>query len=454
MRHRWLGLIGSAVLTGFAGSASAEGVTGPVRLLTLDPGHFHAALVQKYMYEGVDPLVHVYAPQSINGGDDVVEHMKRIDGFNQRKEQPTHWRTELYTGPDYLTRLLNDKAGNVVVISGNNAQKTQYILRSVEAGLNVLADKPMAITPTDYKKLQRAFAVAEQRGTLLYDIMTERFEITSILQRELSRDAELFGTLLKGSQSDPAIRKESVHNYSKIVAGAPLKRPQWFFDVRQQGEGLVDVTTHLVDLVQWQAFPEQTLQPSDAKVLRAKRTPTSITLDQFRKVTGAAAFPEFLKADVANGALNVYANGEFTYRLRDVHALVSVKWDFEAPPGGGDTHFSIMRGSKASLTIQQGAAQQYKPVLYIEGVEDQAIVNKAIASLQANYPGVGAKRDGERWVVTVPERYNVGHEAHFAQVTEHFLKYLRAGKLPAWEVPNMLTKYATLMQAYELSRNK
>jgi predicted dehydrogenase len=448
MRNKWLGLICGAVLTSLNANTSAEGVTGPVKLLTLDPGHFHAALVQKYMYEGVDPLVHVYAPK----GDDVVEHMKRIDGFNQRKDQPTRWRTELYTGPDYLTRMLNDKPGNVVVISGNNAQKTQYILRSVEAGLNVLADKPMAITPADYKKLQRAFAVAEQRGTLLYDIMTERFEITSILQRELSRNPELFGTLLKGSEADPSIRKESVHNYSKIVAGAPLKRPQWFFDVRQQGEGLVDVTTHLVDLVQWQAFPEQTLKPEDAKVLRAKRSPTSITLEQFRKVTGANAFPDFLKGDVTNGVLNVYANGEFTYRLRDVHALVSVKWDFEAPPGGGDTHFSIMRGSKASLMIQQGAAQQYKPALYIEGVKDEAIVNNAIASLQANYPGVGVKREGERWAVTVPERYNVGHEAHFAQVTEHFLKYLRSGQLPAWEVPNMLTKYATIMQAYELSR--
>jgi predicted dehydrogenase len=454
MGRHWIGLICGAWLAGVAASSSAEGVTGPVRLLTLDPGHFHAALVQKYMYEGVDPLVHVYAPP----GDDVVEHMKRIDGFNQRKERPTDWRTEIYTGPDYLARMLNDKRGNVVVISGNNAQKTQYILRSVEAGFNVLADKPMAITPGDYKKLQSAFTVAEQRGTLLYDIMTERFEITSILQRELSRDPELFGTLLKGSESDPSIRKESVHHYSKIVAGQPLKRPQWFFDVRQQGEGLVDVTTHLVDLVQWQAFPEQTLKPEDAKVLRAKRSPTSLTLEQFRKVTGARAFPDFLQADVTKGVLNVYANGEFTYRLRDVHALVSVKWDFEAPPGAGDTHFSVMRGSKASLTIQQGAAQQYKPALYIERAKGvsadahEAAVKKAIASLQGNYPGIGVKREGERWAVIVPERYNVGHEAHFAQVTEHFLKYLRAGKLPEWEVPNMLTKYATIMQAYELSR--
>ena len=54
--------------------------------------------------------------------------------------------------------------------------------------------------------------------------------------------------------------------------------------------------------------------------------------------------------------------------------------------------------------------------------------------------------------MTVPEKYDVGHEAHFAQVTENYLRYLRAGRLPDWEVPNMITKYATIMKAYELSR--
>ena len=34
----------------------------PVRLITVDPGHFHAALVQKSMYPGVDSNVQVYAP--------------------------------------------------------------------------------------------------------------------------------------------------------------------------------------------------------------------------------------------------------------------------------------------------------------------------------------------------------------------------------------------------------
>ena len=62
-----------------------------VRLMTLDPGHFHAGLVQKVMYKGVDPVVHVYAP----GGavvDDLNEHLKRIEGFNTRASDPTRRR--------------------------------------------------------------------------------------------------------------------------------------------------------------------------------------------------------------------------------------------------------------------------------------------------------------------------------------------------------------------------
>jgi predicted dehydrogenase len=446
--------LGLGVVGAGACYAQSADDANKVRLITLDPGHFHASLVQKFMYPQVDPVVHVYAPP----GDDVTEHLKRIDGFNTHAEQPTHWREQVYTGNDFLQKMLADKAGNVVVIAGNNAHKTDYILKSVQAGLNVLGDKPMAIDPKGYAQLQQAFAVAKSKGVLLYDIMTERFEITSILQRELAHNAALFGEFQHGTPTEPAITKESVHYFSKTVAGAPLKRPQWFFDVRQEGEGIVDVSTHLVDLVQWQAFPEQALQPSDAKVLSARRWSTQLTPQQFEKVTGAKQFPECLRGDVKNGVLNVYSNGEFTYRLRDIHARVSVTWDFETPPGGGDLHYSMMRGTKANLVIRQGEAQRYRPVLYIEksasvdaAAHDRA-VKAAVETLQKSWPGVGVQREGEVWTVTVPDKYRVGHEAHFGQVTENFLRYLRDGKLPDWEVPNMLTKYSIIMQAYEMSR--
>lgn len=448
-------MIAGLVLFGL-NSVMAQTSSAPARfqLITVDPGHFHASLVQKFMYADVDPVVNVFAPV----GDDLTEHLKRIERFNTRTNAPTHWQEKVYTGPDFFPKMLAEKPGNVVVLSGNNAKKTDYILQSVKAGLNVLADKPMAINPADFAKLKQAFEVAAAKKVLLYDIMTERSEITTVLQRALSQQKELFGELVKGSPAEPAITKESVHHFSKLVAGVPLKRPQWFFDTRQQGEGIVDVTTHLVDLVQWEAFPEKILNTSDVEMTSSRHWTTPITVSQFKQVTGADSFPDFLQKDVKDGVLHVYANGEFTYKLRGVHAKVSVTWNFEAPPGTGDTHYSVMRGTKAKLIIRQGAEQNFKPVLYVEstGATDPTAFEKtlqgAVHSLQGKFPGIGVEREKNAWKIIVPAKYDVGHEAHFAQVTERYLRYLRDGKLPDWEVPNMITKYATIMQAYEMSR--
>ena len=115
-----------------------------------------------------------------------------------------------------------------------------------------------------------------------------------------------------------------------------------------------------------------------------------------------------------------------------------------------------MRGTRANLIIRQGANEQFKPVLHVENAggaspaEFEAALQSALASVP--FRDISFKRDGAAWRIVVPEHYNAGHETHFAQVTQNFLNYVRAGQLPSWERPNMLTKYATIMQAYELSR--
>lgn len=81
----------TALLLGTSCSSKKEqtegftGAQGEVKLITLDPGHFHAALVQKVSYPQVCKDVYVYAP----GGFDADEHLKRIEGFNTRAENPT-----------------------------------------------------------------------------------------------------------------------------------------------------------------------------------------------------------------------------------------------------------------------------------------------------------------------------------------------------------------------------
>ena len=428
-----------------------------VKLITLDPGHFHAALVQKRMYPDVSPEVHVYAPE----GNDLKMHMDRINGFNTRPDHPTKWESEVYTGPDFFEKMLRDKAGNVVVLAGNNARKTEYILKSVQAGYNVLADKPMAITPKDFELLKQAFAAARQKGVILYDIMTERYEITTILQRELSRFPKVYGEQEKGAPDNPAVTKESVHHFCKLVAGKPLQRPPWYYDTTQQGEAIVDVNTHLTDLVQWETFPEVTLSPADINVVQARVWPTPITLEQFKTSTSQGEWPDYLKKDLdAKGVLQCKANGEFTYSIKGVYAKVSVLWNFQPPAGGGDTHYSLMRGTRSSLIIEQGEAEGYKPVLYVEprrgtGVkaeEIEAALKDAIAALNKTYPGVGFEKHETGWRINIPASYAVGHESHFGQVTEKYLGFLKNHDMPAWEVPNMQVKYYTLMEAYKKSR--
>ena len=422
-----------------------------MKLVVLDPGHFHAALLQKTMYADIDPTVHVYAED----GPDLADYLKKIETYNARGENPTAWRSVVHAGPDFLERFAADKAGDLVVIAGNNGRKAEYIARAVAAGMHVLADKPMAIDASGFDAIVRAFADARDRGVLLYDIMTERFEITTMLQKAFSRIPEVFGELLQGSLAEPAVVKESVHYFYKLVSGAPVKRPPWFFDVEQQGEGLVDITTHLVDLVQWECFPGERLDFSrDIAVLAAKRWPTGITPAQFERLTQVERYPDFLLKDVEpEGHLRCYANGEIDYRIKGVHAKVRVLWNYEAPPGSGDTHYSVMRGSNANLVIRQGAVEGWQPTLYIEPATSRgatalpAALARAVREMRVTYPGIDVERAGSEWRVIVPQSFHVGHEAHFGQVASAFLRYVAEGALPAWEVPNMIAKYHTTTRA-------
>jgi predicted dehydrogenase len=432
----------------------AEQSGRPVKLITVDPGHFHAALIQKSSYPEIDTVVHVYAP----AGPDLDFHMGRINSYNSRTESPTHWATQVHTGEDFFSQMISEMPGNVVVLSGNNQRKTEYILKSLESGLNVFADKPMVINSEGFESLKAAFDLAAEKKLLLYDIMTERFEISTILQRELSMIPEVFGTLEKGTAEDPAITKESIHHFYKFVSGSVLTRPAWFLDASQQGDGIVDVTTHLVDLVQWEAFPEQAIDyKQDIVLATAKRWPTKMTLSQFKAITKLDAFPAYLDENVTSDTiLNVNSNGEIIYQLKGVFAKASVIWNYQAPEGTADTHYSIMRGTKANLVIRQGQAEAYAATLYIEPVGKDATFGNTLQekfkSVEARFPGVALEPSDKGWKVTIPDSYKEGHEAHFARVTQNFIKYLLNGEMPAWEIPNMLAKYYTTTQALELAR--
>ena len=171
-----------------------------VRFMTLDPGHFHAGLVQKEMYPGVAPQVDVYAPL----GGDLLGHLARINAFNSRSDHPTSWRLEVHTGPDFFERMLAEHPGNVVIISGRNRGKVERIGRSVAAGLNVLADKPWILRSADLPALERALAEADA---------------------EADRRLRHHDRALRGDERDPARARERQGDFGRVPPGNPTIRP-------------------------------------------------------------------------------------------------------------------------------------------------------------------------------------------------------------------------------------
>ena len=448
-------LIFCSVLGGLAhGAAAAEPA---FRIVTLDPGHFHAALVHRESYPDVDDRVQVYGPLS----SDLIEHLKRVARFNERAQDPTHWTLEVHTGPDALKRMAAEKAGNVVVISGKNRPKLDAVQAAVGAGFHALVDKPWILASSELPRLREAVGTAEANGRLAYDMMTERFEVTTQLQKELVNDPAVFGKIVNGTEAEPAVVMESVHHLLKVAAGAPLIRPTWFFDTEMQGEALSDVGTHLVDLVPWTLFPEQAIDAEkDIQILAAQRWPLMISKADFQRVTGEADFPAALQKNVKDGTLEYFCNALVSYTIKGVHVKLAPLWAWEAPAGSGDSHYAVYRGSKARVEVRQGEAEGGKPQTYVvpanakEKAAVTAAVRKRLAAIQSTYPGVDLeeKANGDL-LIKVPDALRTSHEQHFAQVARSFFKYAKdPASLPKWETSNLFAKYHVTTKGTELSR--
>ena len=365
-----------------------------IELIVLDPGHFHASLLQKDTLTDVNDTIHIYAPE----GTGLNQYMESINSYNQRAEAPTSWVSQVYTGDDYLSRMLTEQRGDVVVLAGNNQKKTQYIIESIKAGYNVLSDKPLAITQQDFDLLVEAYQLAKEKDLLLYDLMTERYDILNIIEKELLQKEELFGELQQGSPENPSITMESVHHFFKNVSGKPLIRPAWYYDTAQQGEGIADVTTHLIDLVQWQCFPDKTIHYlSDVKVTKATHWPTPITLPEFCQSTQMDSFPPYLHKYVKNNVLEVLANGTLNFTIKGIHIGMKVIWNYTPPTNGGDTFTSIKKGSKATLKIVQNKENGFIKELYIQKAQNtenatfKTHLEKTIKELQYTYPFLSIK---------------------------------------------------------------
>lgn len=99
-----------------------EGKKGEVKLMVLDPGHFHADLLLKKHNDRISQDIYVYAPKGVG----LNQHLERVQSFNAREEDPTNWRPVVYDSDDFFEQMLKNPGGNVVVLAGNNQRFYSY----------------------------------------------------------------------------------------------------------------------------------------------------------------------------------------------------------------------------------------------------------------------------------------------------------------------------------------
>jgi predicted dehydrogenase len=425
--------------------------------MTLAPGHFHAALVLKEMLPEVYARTYVYAPLNA----DTLDYVERVAAFNARRFTPTHWELDLRAGANYFERFLREQPGNAVVIAGRNRIKIDQMLAAATNACHILADKPWVIRAEDFPKIAKVYEQADLRETLVWDMMTERHEITTVFQRHIVQDRNLLGELLPGTPEEPTLELASTHYLNKVVTGVPLWRPAWYFDPAESGISIADVGAHLADMSLWMLFPDEAIDfATQIEMLSAKAWPTPLTLEQFSIITGKHEWPDSIPLPLDNGVLQYAGNGTTTYTVRGLHIKYTCLWEYQAPPGGNDTHYAVARGSLARTTVrtERTSNGQTRPELYVAAntPELRPAVAKALAERmkqwQNRYPGVKAEDRGDEIHIAIPDRFRTQHEEHFAEVLDEFLRHARNPRRALnTEMKNSQAKYYITTQAVKLA---
>lgn len=413
-------------------------------LLFLEPGHFHAALTLRVRNPRVDRSVRLYATP----GPERDAFVALVRSFNSRAGDPTDWDLEVHDSADPERALVEERRGAAVVLAGRNQPKLGAIARLHAAGFHVLADKPWLTEGAALPDLERATA----GWPLAMDIMTFRHEVVACLTRRVVASRELFGEL-DPSAGGPAIDIRSVHHLLKVVNGAPLRRPAWYYDTRVQGDGLVDIQSHMTDQAQWLVGDDAGFDyRRDFELEGADRWSTPVPLELFRASTGRDDYPDALRERVTGGVLALACNGEIRYRLRGVTVRQRAEWGQHEPEGGGDAHRATVRGTGATIVARRGPESGFRAELHVSpreaGPRFEARLDEALSAWRRELPGLARRPSALGHEIVIPDPLHTPHEAHFAMVLDRFLDRVEGAAWPATLAARIRTRYTLLAHAH------
>ncbi len=406
------------------------------------PVHFHGALPLQSMYSDIEGLeidrdVTVwYTPDN---------HLREFRGQIKAGRVDTGYNLDYKGSEDALEEMLKQKRGNVLVLACPNVDKIDVIDKAIEAGYEmIICDKPWVIEKDRMGTLEKVIEKAEQKGTIIHDIMTERYELGTIMQGLIMQNDDLFGGLDDNTPDNPAITKRSVHILDKSHLGVE-RRPD-YFDVAWQGEGNADVTAHLADMANLLVMQDRPVYPDNVRLIedKCRRWATNVPQSNFEAITKTA---EKTPGDV-------YCNGEFVYQVNGVNVGIKVDW---ALSGKDDEHYSVIRGKKVIIDVVKGSDDDRQHV-YItprgDAEQTEEALKEHVVKLRKKFDdqSINYEKEDGRFKLVLPKGPN--HFEHFEQVSNQAFRYL-AGQDPyprSLEMSRLLTKYYLTTGAVTASR--
>ena len=242
---------------------------------------------------------------------------KTLDGFVKRF--PDLQRLDDYND------ILNDPEIDMVLIADIPIERAELAIKAMEAGKDIMVDKPGCTTLEQLAQIQDAVA---RTGRIWSIDFSERFEVPAVTKAaELIAEGAI-GKVVQTIGMGP-------HRINKHL------RDDWFFDPEQYGGILADIGSHQID--------------------------------QFLFFTGSTT------ADIVTSTVGNYANpdhpkledfGEILLRNENGHAYIRLDWYTpDALPNWGDGRLTIL-GTEGYIELRK-----YVDVAGREGTDHLYLVN-------------------------------------------------------------------------------